>query len=47
MIDRTNRRVEIGWTWVAPEWQRTAVNTEARYPFLRHAFETLRSFRVE
>src|ERR1700675_2003741 len=24
-IDRANRRVEIGWTWIAPAWQRTAV----------------------
>src|SRR4051794_10710346 len=25
-IDRVNRRVEIGSTWIAPAWQRTAVN---------------------
>ena len=30
-IDRANRRVEIGSTWIAPAWQRTAVNTEAKY----------------
>lgn len=29
-IDRTHHRLEIGWTWVAREWQRTAVNTEAK-----------------
>jgi hypothetical protein len=29
-IDRPNRHVEIGWTWVAPRWQRTAINTEAK-----------------
>ena len=46
-IDRTNRRVEIGWTWVAREWQRTAVNTEAKYLLLKHAFETLGCMRVE
>jgi len=46
-IDRANRRVEIGWTWVARPWQRTAVNTEAKYLMLRHAFETLGSIRVE
>src|SRR5713226_3618815 len=46
-IDRTHRRVEIGWTWVAREWQRTAVNTEAKYLLLRHAFETLGCIRVE
>lgn len=46
-IDRTNRHVEIGWTWVAPEWQRTAINTEAKYLLLKHAFETLNCIRVE
>jgi RimJ/RimL family protein N-acetyltransferase len=46
-IDRTHHRVEIGWTWVAREWQRSAVNTEAKYLLLRHAFETLRCIRVE
>src|SRR5580765_8345986 len=46
-IDRTHHRVEIGWTWVGREWQRSAVNTEAKYLLLRHAFETLRCIRVE
>lgn len=46
-IDRTHRRVEIGWTWLAREWQRTAMNTEAKYLQLKHAFETLRCLRVE
>jgi RimJ/RimL family protein N-acetyltransferase len=39
--------VEIGWTWVACDFQRTAVNTEAKYLLLRHAFETLGCNRVE
>jgi len=46
-IDRVNQRVEIGWTWVAREWQRTSVNTEAKYLLLRHAFESLGCMRVE
>ncbi len=46
-IDRANRRVEIGSTWIAPAWQRTAVNTEAKYLMLRHAFETWQCVRVE
>ncbi len=46
-IDRTHHRVEIGWTWVAPAWQRSAVNTETKYLLLRHAFETLSCIRVE
>jgi RimJ/RimL family protein N-acetyltransferase len=46
-IDRINRRVEIGSTWIAPAWQRTAVNTQAKYLMLRHAFEVWECFRVE
>ena len=38
-IDRGNRRVEIGSTWIAPAWQRTAVNTEAKYLMLGNAFD--------
>ena len=46
-IDRANSRAEIGSTWIAPPWQRTAANTEAKYLMLRHAFETWRCVRVE
>ncbi len=46
-IDRVNRRVEIGSTWIAPAWQRTAVNSEAKYLMLRHAFDTWGCIRVE
>jgi RimJ/RimL family protein N-acetyltransferase len=46
-IDRVNCRVEIGSTWIVPAWHRTAVNTEAKYLMLRHAFETWKCMRVE
>jgi RimJ/RimL family protein N-acetyltransferase len=46
-IDRNNRRVEIGSTWIAAPWQRTAVNTEAKFLMLRHAFEVWGCVRVE
>ena len=46
-IDRVNGQVEIGSTWIAPAWQRTPVNTEAKYLMLRHAFETWGCIRVE
>ena len=46
-IDRINRRVEIGSTWIAQAWQRTGVNTEAKYLMLRHAFEAWQCMRVE
>ena len=46
-MDLANRKVEIGSTWIAPRWQRTAVNTEAKYLMLSHAFEVWKCFRVE
>lgn len=46
-VSPANRRVEIGWTWVAAPWQRTAVNTEAKLLLLAHAFDTLNCLRVE
>jgi N-acetyltransferase len=42
-----HRRLEIGWTWVAPPWQRTGANREAKLLMLRHAFETVGCRRVE
>jgi RimJ/RimL family protein N-acetyltransferase len=45
--DPANRRIEIGWTWIARPWQRTAINTEAKYLMLSHAFEKLHCVRVE
>jgi len=46
-IDVANKRVEIGSTWIARPWQRTAINTEAKYLMMRHAFEKLGCNRVE
>ena len=46
-IDPVNRRVEIGWTWISPTFQRTYVNSEAKYLMLRHAFDVWDCVRVE
>jgi N-acetyltransferase len=46
-IDRDHRRAEIGWTWLNPEYWRTAMNSEAKYLMLRHAFEQWKCARVE
>ncbi len=46
-ITPAHRRVEIGWTWLNPRWQRTAINTEAKYLMLRHAFEVWQCVRVQ
>jgi RimJ/RimL family protein N-acetyltransferase len=42
-----HRRVEIGWTWLGRQWQRTGANTEAKYLMLCHAFEVWGCLRVE
>jgi RimJ/RimL family protein N-acetyltransferase len=46
-IRRCDRGIEIGWTWLARQHQRTAVNTECKLLLLQHAFETLAAFRVQ
>ena len=38
--------VEIGWTWLAPDAQRTGINTEAKLLMLTHAFESWLVHRV-
>lgn len=42
-----NNRIEIGYTWYAKSFQRTAVNSQCKYLLLRHAFETLQCIAVE
>ncbi|SRR5258706_2255145 len=42
-----HRGLEIGGTWYGTAFQRTAVNTEAKYLLLRHAFEALGCIRVQ
>jgi RimJ/RimL family protein N-acetyltransferase len=46
-IDASIRKVEIGWTWVGRPFQRSHVNTEAKYLMMRHAFEVWGCVRVE
>lgn len=46
-IRRRDRGLEIGSTWIATPWQRTGINTEAKYLLLRQAFEDLGAVRVQ
>ena len=46
-IDVRNRRLEIGWTWLARSHQRTRANTAAKRLLLGHAFDALDANRVE
>jgi len=42
-----DRRLEIGWTWYAPQVQGGPVNPECKLLLLAHAFESLGAYRVE
>lgn len=46
-VEPLDRRLEIGWTWLASAHQRTGANTEAKLLLLTHAFERLGAIRVE
>ena len=47
LVNPETPSVEIGGTWIVPGWQRTRVNTEAKYLQLSHCFEALGIARVE
>lgn len=46
-IDYDNYHLEIGHTWIAQSYRRTAVNTETKFLMLQHAFENLNCIAVE
>ena len=46
-LDRANRGLEIGGTWLGNAHRRTAANTEAKYLMFTHAFETLGVIRLQ
>ncbi|MBB1599657.1 GNAT family N-acetyltransferase [Variovorax sp. UMC13] len=46
-IDRANRKLEIGHTWLGLSVQRSGINTQAKYLLLRHAFEAMGCVRVQ
>jgi len=46
-IDKTNRRMEVGYTWYAQSAQRSAINTECKLLLLTQAFELFGCIAVE
>ena len=46
-IRSEHRSLEIGWTWLGQDFQRSVVNTETKLLLLGHAFEKLGCIRVE
>lgn len=46
-ISNANKRVEIGWTWIGKQFQRTGLNRNNKFLMLQYAFETAGYERVE
>ena len=46
-VSNANLRLEIGWTWIDQELQRSGLNRANKFLMLRYAFETLAFERVE
>lgn len=46
-ISNEHRRLQIGWTWIGKDFQRTGLNRNCKYLLLKYAFEDLQFKRVE
>ncbi|WP_431034409.1 GNAT family N-acetyltransferase [Pseudomonas yamanorum] len=46
-VDRVNRKLEIGHTFISQSVQKSGVNTEAKLLLLTHAFEVMDCVRVQ
>lgn len=46
-ISNANQRLEIGWTWLTKDHQRTGLNRHNKFLMLQYAFEVLAFERVE
>ena len=46
-IRKKDRGIEIGHTFITPKFQRSHVNTLAKFMLLKHAFESIEAIRVE
>jgi len=46
-INSEDQGLEIGFTFITPQFQRSYINTHAKYCLLKNAFENLNAIRVE
>ena len=46
-ISYFDQRIEIGWSWLAKQYQGTGINFHAKFSLLSYAFEQLKWERVE
>lgn len=42
-----DKRLEIGWSWLAPDFRSTGINKNAKFAMMQYAFEVLHFERVE
>jgi RimJ/RimL family protein N-acetyltransferase len=47
MMNEPSKSLEIGGTWLMPEYWSTGINTECKYLLLQFCFETLQTVRVQ
>ena len=47
LINKTNKILHIGWTWIGKEFQGTGLNTHMKFLMLHYAFEELQFDKVE
>ncbi|GLX70417.1 GNAT family N-acetyltransferase [Paenibacillus glycanilyticus] len=46
-LDVANKNVEIGWSWIAPDFWGSGINTACKLLLLQYAFEELGVIRVQ
>lgn len=46
-LQPAHRKLEIGWTWLSPDYWHTAVNAECKLLLLTYCFETMKTIRVQ
>lgn len=46
-IQRNDKNLEIGWTWLSTKIHGTSINPECKLLLMQHAFETLGAVRVQ
>ncbi len=46
-VDRVNRKLEIGHTWLSESMQKSGINTQAKLLLLTYAFEVMNCVRVQ
>jgi RimJ/RimL family protein N-acetyltransferase len=46
-VSLTDKRAEIGWTWLGRDYQETGINKQCKFLLLQHLFDVLNFERVE